>query len=63
MNEHDRALTPAWITAREDENINFRDILRVKRSVVAYLKTSGKGSQTRIKRVLVGYVRAQDRCR
>ena len=34
--------------------------LRVKRSVLAYFKESGKGYQTRINRVLEGYVRAQD---
>ena len=34
--------------------------LRVKRSVLAYFKESGKGYQTRINRVLESYVRAQD---
>ena len=37
--------------------------LRVKRSVLAYFKASGKGYQTRINRVLESYVRAQDRHR
>ena len=37
--------------------------LRVKRSVLAYFKASGKGYQTRINRVLESYVRAQDRRR
>ena len=32
--------------------------LRVKRSVLAYFKASGKGYQTRINRVLESYVRA-----
>jgi uncharacterized protein (DUF4415 family) len=34
--------------------------LRVKRSVLAYFKASGKGYQTRINRVLESYVKAQD---
>ncbi len=33
--------------------------LRVKRSVLAHFKASGKGYQTRINRVLESYVRAQ----
>ena len=33
--------------------------LRVKRSVLAYFRASGKGYQTRINRVLESYVRAQ----
>ena len=37
--------------------------LRVKRSVLAYFKASGKGYQTRINRVLESYVRARDRRR
>ncbi len=37
--------------------------LRVKRSVLAYFKASGKGYQTRINRVLESYVRAQGRRR
>lgn len=37
--------------------------LRVKRSVLAHFKASGKGYQTRINRVLESYVRAQDRRR
>ena len=32
--------------------------LRIKRSVLAYFKASGKGYQTRINRVLESYVRA-----
>ena len=83
MNEYDRALGPAEITATKDENIDFSDIaeldetfwqqaklvepdrteqitLRVKRSVLAYFKASGKGYQTRINRVLESYVRAQE---
>ena len=35
--------------------------LRVKRSVLAYFKASGKGYQTRINRVLESYVRADQR--
>ena len=37
--------------------------LRVKRSVLAYFKASGKGYQTRINRVLESYVRARNRRR
>ena len=37
--------------------------LRVKRSVLAFFKASGKGYQTRINRVLESYVRAQGRHR
>lgn len=37
--------------------------LRVKRSVLAFFKASGKGYQTRINRVLESYVRAQGRQR
>ena len=37
--------------------------LRIKRSVLAHFKASGKGYQTRINRVLESYVRAQDRRR
>lgn len=33
--------------------------MRVKRSVLDYFKASGKGYQTRMNRVLEGYVRAQ----
>ncbi len=33
--------------------------LRVKRSVLAHFKTSGKGYETRINRVLESYVRAR----
>ena len=33
--------------------------MRIKRSVLAYFKASGKGYQTRINRVLESYVRAQ----
>ena len=33
--------------------------MRVKRSVLAYFKASGKGYQTRMNRVLESYVRAQ----
>ncbi len=35
--------------------------LRVKRSVLAYFKVTGKGYQTRMNRVLESYVRAQRR--
>ena len=35
--------------------------LRVKRSVLAYFKASGKGYQTRINRVLESYVKAAQR--
>ena len=37
--------------------------LRVKRSVLAYFKASGKGYQTRINRVLESYVRSTQRDR
>ncbi len=35
--------------------------LRVKRSVLAYFRASGKGYQSRMNRVLESYVRAQDK--
>ena len=35
--------------------------MRVKRSVLDYFRAPGKGYQTRINRVLEGYVRAQRR--
>lgn len=35
--------------------------LRVKRSVLAHFKSSGKGYQTRMNRVLESYVRAKQR--
>ena len=35
--------------------------LRVKRSVLAYFRATGKGYQSRINRVLESYVRAQEK--
>ena len=35
--------------------------LRVKRSVLAYFRATGKGYQSRMNRVLESYVRAQDK--
>ncbi|MYA31079.1 MAG: BrnA antitoxin family protein [Gammaproteobacteria bacterium] len=35
--------------------------LRVKRSVLAYFRASGKGYQSRMNRVLESYVRAQEK--
>lgn len=37
--------------------------MRIKRSVLAYFKASGKGYQTRINQVLESYVRAQQKAR
>ena len=69
MNEYDSPLTPEQIAAVKDENFWKRAelikpdrteqvTLRVKRSVLAYFKASGKGYQTRINRVLESYVQA-----
>ncbi len=50
-----------WQRARLVEPDRTEQItLRVKRSVLAHFKASGKGYQTRINRVLESYVRAQD---
>ena len=48
-----------WKRAKLSEPDHTEQItLRVKRSVLAYFKASGKGYQTRINRVLESYVRA-----
>ena len=53
-----------WQRARLVEPDRTEQItLRVKRSVLAFFKASGKGYQTRINRVLESYVRAQGRQR
>lgn len=53
-----------WQQARLVEPDRTEQItLRVKRSVLAFFKASGKGYQTRINRVLESYVRAQGRQR
>ena len=46
-----------------DPDLTEQITLRVKRSVLAYFKASGRGYQTRINRVLESYVRAHDRRR
>ncbi len=46
-----------------DPDLTEQITLRVKRSVLAYFKASGRGYQTRINRVLESYVRAQQETR
>ena len=49
-----------WRQARLVEpDLTEQVTMRIKRSVLAYFKASGKGYQTRINRVLESYVRAQ----
>ena len=49
-----------WREARLVEPDRTEQVtMRVKRSVLAYFKASGKGYQTRINQVLESYVRAQ----
>lgn len=49
-----------WREARLVEPDRTEQVtMRIKRSVLAYFKASGKGYQTRINQVLESYVRAQ----
>lgn len=49
-----------WIEAELVEpDLTEQITLRVKRSVLKYFKSAGKGYQTRINQVLESYVRAQ----
>ena len=51
-----------WQQARLVEPDRTEQVtMRIKRSVLAYFRASGKGYQTRINRVLESYVRAQRR--
>ena len=52
-----------WQHAKVEPDRTEQITLRVKRSVLAFFKASGKGYQTRINRVLESYVRAQGRQR
>ena len=53
-----------WRQARLVEPDRTEQVtMRIKRSVLAYFKASGKGYQTRINQVLESYVRAQSKTR
>lgn len=46
-----------------DPDLTQQITMRIKRSVLAYFKASGKGYQTRINQVLESYVRARQKAR
>ncbi len=53
-----------WLQASLVEpDLTEQITMRIKRSVLAYFKASGKGYQTRINQVLESYVRARQKAR